>query len=373
MEYKDKFTFDGRLKPVNGVSAVKVEAANALLTRAMRGDKIADGTLQEAFSTSDLQFNLAYLVSQEVLPQFDEAERTWSQLAGTRTVPTFDNVRLFSLFNNGLTGAGIREGGGAVRIPEGAPYPHVTVTGQEALYKKIGKNGLRFAWTWESNINDLAGFFAGLPAEILQVALDTEQAEVMDALLEGVDKEARALEGGTLPDESVVLPNSPLTPNALREAIREVAARTVNGRTIGRITGWNVLVAPGKADFIEFQLSQSIIQIVDGNIVYSAGDRDSLSNITVIEDDRIEGDEWYMLPKPGSYRRPVLELARLRGHETPELRVQNATGQYFGGGAVSPFEGSFDNDTIDMRLRYVAGGLLWTDDPIVYSDGSGVA
>lgn len=373
MEYKDKFTFDGRLKPVNGVSQVKVEAANALLTRAMRGDHIAEGTLKEAFTTSDLQFNLAYLVSQEVLPQFDEAERTWSQLATTRVVPTFDNVRLYSLLSNGLTGAGIREGGGAVRIPEGAPYPHVTITGQEALYKKIGKNGLRFAWTWESNINDLAGFFAGLPAEILQVALDTEQAEVLDALIEGVDKNARELQGGTLPDESVVLPNSPLTPNAIRQAIREVSVRTVDGRKIGRISGWNILVAVGRKDFIDYQLSQNIIQIVDGNVVLTAGDRDSLANVTVIEDDRITGDEWYMLPKPGSYRRPLLELARLRGHETPELRIQNATGQYLGGGAVSPFEGSFENDTLDMRLRYVAGGLLWTSDPVVYSSGSGTA
>lgn len=372
MEYKDKFTLDGRLTPVPGVTEKKVEAANELLTKALRGSRIAEAQIQEAHTTSDLQFNLAYLVSQELIPQFDEQERTWSQIAGVREVPTFDNLRLYSLFGD-VVGSGIRATGGAVRVPEAAPYPQVTLSGQEAMNKGIHKNGFRFAFTWESNINDLAGFFGNLPGELLQVAVDTEESEVYDALINGVDKVGRALQGGTLPDESVVTPNSPLTPNAIRQAIREVANREINGRKIGRLTGWNVVVPVGTKDFIDFQLSQSIVQIVDGNVVYTPGDRDSLANVTIIEDDRVEGTEWYMLPKPGSYRRPVLELGRLRGYTTPELRVNNATGTYVGGGQVSPFEGSFTNDTIDYRFRYVAGGILWTDDPIVYSDGTGEA
>ena len=66
----------------------------------------------------------------------------------------------------------------------------------------------------------------------------------------------------------------------------------------------------------------------------------------------------------------MLELLRLRGHERPEVRVSNLTGTYQGGGNISPFEGSFDTDTVDMRLRYVAGGALWSADAVVYSDGS---
>ena len=125
---------------------------------------------------------------------------------------------------------------------------------------------------------------------------------------------------------------------------------------------------------MDYALRQQVIAIQDGNITFGPSSDTTLNNVTVIESDKIgltDADEWYILPKPGTLRRPVLELARLRGYETPELRVENAAGNYLGGGAVSPFEGNFTNDTIDYRLRYVAGGLLWDPTFILYSDGSG--
>ena len=97
-EYKDKFTLDGRLKPTLGVTAKKVEAADRLLGAALRGDKIADGQFREALTTSDLQFNVAHLVTTQFLPQFDEADRSnWNTIAGVREVPDFSPVRLQSI------------------------------------------------------------------------------------------------------------------------------------------------------------------------------------------------------------------------------------------------------------------------------------
>lgn len=376
-EYKDILTLDGRIRPQAGVSKKKLEAAAALLGSAMRGDKIAAGRFAEAMTTTDLRFNAAQLVTAEFIPQFDEAERTWTQIAGTRVVKSFEPVRLQSLYGD-LTGSGIREGGGAVRVPEDAPYPHITVTGVEAFYQKIAKNGFRFGYTWESAINDAEGFFAGLPAEMLRVALDTEEAEVYDALIDGVAAAITAgktvkLAGGTLPDGSVVKPNSKVTPEAIWQSILESSNREVNGRKIGRLSRYNIIVPVGQKMFLEWKLGQAIIAIQDGSVTLGPGDRSVFNSINIIESDKIglvNADEWYVVPAPGSYRRPLLELARLRGHETPELRVENAAGNYLGGGAVSPFEGSFDTDNIDYRFRYVAGGLLWSVDPIVYSDGS---
>jgi hypothetical protein len=85
----------------------------------------------------------------------------------------------------------------------------------------------------------------------------------------------------------------------------------------------------------------------------------------------VTGTNWYLVPKPGTVRRPVLELGRLRGNATPELRVDNLTGNYVGGASVAPFEGSFNNDTIDMRLRYPITGILWDERYIVWSTGAG--
>ena len=136
-EFKDQFTLDGRIKPANHlVTRAKVAEADRLLQAAFRGDHIAEGQLAEVHTTSDLKFNVAHLITSVALPQFDEAERTWSQVAGVRVVPDFGPVRLQSLFGD-LTGAGVNAAGGLNTVPEAAPYPYVSVTGQEAFYAKL--------------------------------------------------------------------------------------------------------------------------------------------------------------------------------------------------------------------------------------------
>lgn len=376
-EYKDILTLDGLVRPQPGVTKRKLEATADLLQRTLRGDAIAAGTFKEVMTTSDAPFSAAHLVTAEVLEQFEKAPRKWSEIAGVRTVPDFRPVVLQSIFGD-LTGAGVREGGGAARVGEAAPYPYVTVAGQEAFYSKLSKNGVKFGITWEARVNDPAGVWERMPDELIELALDTEEAEVFDALEQGVAglSGAADMTGGTLPDGTVVPPNAPVSPDAIWQAIIELSQREVNGRKIGRLSGYNVIVPVGLAPALEYQLSQTVIAIQDGNITYGPGDRAVFGGITIIESDRVgltTSDEWYVLPKPGAFRRPVLELLRLRGYERPEIRVNNLTGNYLGGGEISPFEGSFDNDTMDMRLRYVVGGAFWDSgaQAVLYSDGSG--
>lgn len=375
-EYKDQFTLDGHLKPAHPtVTRRKVEEADRLLQRALRGDKIASGQLAEVHTTSDLPFVMAHLISATAIPQFQEAERSWSQVAGTRVVPTFDKVRLFSLFSD-VTGAGVVNGpdgstltGGLPRVPEAAPYPYITLAGQEAYYSGVAKNGAAFGKTWESNINDVEDFYGNVPDELVQLALDTEEREVYDALINGTTAE---LAQQTLPDGTTTLPNSALTPEGIWAALIQLQNVTVNGNKVGRASGYNVVVPVGTAEFIQWKLNQTIIAIQDGSITFGPGDRSALNGITIVESAYVTGTNWYVLPKPGAIRRPVLELARLRGYETPELRARGNTGVYLGSSAVVPFnEGSWENDTIDYRIRYVAGGIMWSTAYSLKSDGTG--
>ena len=369
-EYKDQYTLDGRIKPVAPfVSRAKVKEADTLLKTAMHGDKIAAGKLSEVHTTSDLKFNIAHLISVVTLPQFDAAERSWSQVAGVRTVPDFGPVRLQSLFGK-LEGSGVHENGGLVTVPEAAPYPYTTISGQEAFYAKIQKMGTKFGFTFESNVNDIVGFFENIPSELVELALDTEEREVYEALVAGT---TTVLASSTLPDGTSTLINPALTPDAIWAAIIQLANVSVNGRKVGRASGYNVVVPIGVKDFIEYKLNQTIISIVDGNITYGPGDGAALNGVSVVETSFLTGTEWIVLPKPGALRRPVLELGRLRGYETPELRVHGDTGVYVGGSAVSPFEGNYDNDTISYRIRYVCGGIMWSSDYSLKSKGTGAA
>lgn len=370
VEYKDQFTLDGRLKPANHlVTRAKVQEADRLLQRAMRGDKIANGMLAEAFSSTDLPFQVAHLISSVVVPQFDGAERTWSQLAGVRVVNDFSPVRLASMFSD-VSGSGVNADGGLNTVPELAPYPHVTVSGEEAFYSKLQKSGARFSYSWESQINDIAGFLEQIPNELIQLALDTEEREVHEALVNGT---TQVLAGGTLPDGTVVPTNALVGPEAIWQAIIELQNVEVNGKKVGRASGYNVVVARGTADFLNWKMNQQILQVQDGLVTYAPGDRSALANVTVVESDYITGTNWIILPKPGAIRRPVLELLRLRGHEAPELRVEAAAGNYLGGGVVSPFSGSYDNDGISMRVRMVAGGVLWANSYSIKSNGTETA
>lgn len=378
--FKDPFTCDGRLRPnaMPGVSKAKVAKVKQLMESALGGDQIASGMLSESLSTSDAIFSAAYLANLQFLPQFLELPRTWSRIAGVRQVADFDPVVLRGVFGEfqglerqGVTGLNNPEGIAPI-VPELSEYPYATIGNIESAYGQIHKRGFKVGHSWESQVNGRgAEFFAALPGEMLQVALDTEEWEVYTALVNGTGSGSQ-LTGGTIFTGETVVANAPISRNAVIRGLHELSVRTVNGRQVGRSSNGYALVVPlGAGPAVDFMLNQQIIQAQDGSFTLSVQDQFSTGDIDVVESQYVTGTNWYLLPKPGGLRRPVLELGRLRGHEVPELRVENATGTYIGRAAVSPFEGSFQNDAIDLRLRIAISGINWNDDFILWSTGAG--
>lgn len=372
-EYKDEFTLDGRVKPGPGVTKAKVAATRDLAEKAMRGDRIAAGTLVEAVTTSDAAFNLAHLVNVNFLPQYDEAERTWTQIANTRSVSDFRPAVLYGMaaqWGDGVLGDGEPRHIAPV-IPEGNPYPEATLSGEESQSGGIEKRGFRTSFTFEAFINDAIGWLRALPGEMLQVALDTEEYEVYTALINSLDT-TNDLVGGTTPEGVVVPANAPLTRDSLIQALIELGTRTVNGRKVTFNGGFNLLVPVGQRIYVDYIINTLRLDTVtETDRTFAVGNYNPLSGITVIETEYLSGAQWVVLPAKGSTRRPMLERLTLVGHEAPELRVQNLTGSYIGGGAVSPFEGSFDADEAAFRMRQFGKGLNWSKNLLVHSNGSG--
>lgn len=383
IEYKDNFTLDGAVKPRLGVTKKKVAAVKLLTESTMHGDRIAKGHLEESLTTSDAIFNFAHLVQLNVLAQFPERPRTWNQIATTRIVSDFRAPTLYSLNpewkNLGVLGTGTPRHV-APPIPEGHAYPYATMVGEETTQGGIIKRGFKTSFTFEAFINDSLGFIQALPEAMRQVALDTDEYEVYNALIANVG-DPQQVDGGAIPGSvTVVPPNPTLSRDALIRALIELGNRTVNGRQVSLTGGFNLIVPVGQAVYVNFLLNNLALSGMNTNpaagtpeYVYTINGYNPLAGITVIETEYVTGAAWYLVPKSGSTGgRPVLELLRLAGHELPELRVENATGTYVGGGAVSPFEGSFDNDSADFRLRTIGHGILWTPDLVIWSDGSGV-
>lgn len=388
-EYTDKFTADGRLNPRNfgPVTKIKVKAIRELFNAGMRGDRVAAAKFAESISTSDAIFSAAYITNLQVLDQFDKAPRTWSQIAGVRELPDFRPAVLTGLFGGfeGLERQGADAGNGQENpagippvVAEAESYPYATIGSVEASYGRLKKRGFKVGWSWEAQVNDAIDFFAQIPGEMIQTALDAEEWEVYQALLStGTARQLAAVTAGNAYDGVAVAINSPLSKGALVAAVQQIAARTVNGRNIQVNGGYNLIVPIGRGLGAQIILSGQIIQQVPASGGYLSAISDPTQNllntITVVESQFVTGTNWYLLPAPGAVRRPVLELGRLRGNAAPELRVDNATGNYNGGASISPFEGNFSHDTVDLRLRYALTGVLWSDAYILWSKGTGAA
>lgn len=377
--YEDGFTLDGRVKLVPGVSKAKVKAVQELMKKHLAGDIIASATLREALTSSDAAFNFAHLATLNFLPNYDEAERQWNKLAGTRPVSDFKPVTLYSLQRSWTDGNGdsqvLGAHGEAPTIPEGTPYPYAYIAGDVQMGASVTKKGFKTDWTLEARINDGLGSLDSLPSEMLQVSLDTEEAEVFGALTTQVGG-GSALAGGEVPTGATVPANAQFSRDALIRAMIEVSERTINGRKIRVNGGWNLIVPVGQAMFVNFVLQQTLLSYQTSgtpNFLYQInGGYNPLASVDVVESEWVTGDAWYLMPKPGATRRPVLERLTLRGYESPQLFVENMTGSYVGGGAVSPFEGSFTNDTITLKLRQFGGGVVWDGGKaIVKSTGAG--
>jgi hypothetical protein len=384
-EYKNKFTLDGRIRPTLGVSEKKVAAVRDLVEGYLAGDFRAEATLKEALTTSDAIFNLAYLTTLNFVDNYDAADRSWTEIAGNRTVPDFKPATLYSLNRAWTDGNGntqvLDSHGAAPVIPEGTPYPYAYISGEVTQGASVVKRGFKTDWTLEARINDGLASLDRLPGEMLQVSLDTESADVWGALVNQKTAASNYLTV-TIPDplggsNIVVPPNAPLSRNALLGAIQQLAQRTVNGRRIQvRGNAYNLIVPIGVGLFAEYILSQVLTGIQGGSAptvgIYDVTRPNPLAGISVLESEWVTGTQWYLVPKKGSTVRPILEHLDLRGYQTPQLFVDNHTGNFAGGGSVSPFEGSFDADVITLKLRQFGGGVLWDAGiGIVYSNGTG--
>lgn len=376
-QYKDWYTLDGRLRPPAGVTKRKVEAVRDLVDRSLKGSRSALGTLTEAVTTSDASINLAHLMNIEVLPQYDEEPRVWRQFSDTtRRVSDFRPVTLYEMsrsWENGVLGDGDPVHV-APTVPEGAPYPHAVLSEvEQGTGPGVTKRGFKFRFTFEAFVNDTLGVISQMPQEMLNVALDTEEWQFFSALFGGLRARTDLqLDGGVTPDGYTVAANAKISRSTLLQAKIELAQRELNGRKITTRGGYNLFVAPGRKMAVEFLLRNlGVIGAQAGVYELSVNGWNPVDDIEVHEVEYVVGDEWFLTPKPGTARRPLVSDIKLIGQEAPEIRVQNLTGNYLGGAPVSPFQGDFDTDSADFRIRLINGAALWTPELAVWSDGTG--
>lgn len=388
----EKLTNGGRVPLPANVNLKKLERADQIIEGISRGDTqaIADFKIHmgarfgEVLTTGD-DFIHAFtqLVALQVDNEFEAKERTWNQVADVQIVSSFDAPKVYSIdsevtgFARPQTEPG-KPADVAPIVPESSPYPVFKFSGELAAAGEIHKAGGVFSLSFEKIVSNAVDLVPVLPTLITEFLLEREEWDVWAAILGLFADTDLHLDGGTTLDGTIVPADAPLNRGSLDLAIQQADLREING-TLVSVSSYTLVVPVGTGRTANWYLNtldlDSIATAATGTTrTYSVNNYNPLSKITnVVESRYFTGSQWALIPTPGaiSGTKKFLNLGRLRGHEGPELRVQNLTGSYLGGGAISPFEGSYETDDASFRGRIISGALVWNTEYAVVSDGDG--
>lgn len=390
----EQVTKGGRIALQHGaLNDAKLIAADQILEGVRKNDALAIAEFKnhmgarfgESLTTGDdFIFAFAQLSAFQVQTEWEQAERTWTEVIPTETVTSFEAPKTYTIEPSQIEGFArpVNEPGKPDHvvpvIPEGSPYPRFVFKGETSSAGRIQKAGGSFGMTFEQIINDVAGIVPVIPRLINESLLDREEYDAWYGLIKFIDIPANHLQADETLDGSTNVADAPLSRAAIAAALKQARLREIDGKRV-QVRSYDLLVPVGETETANWYLSTlnlAGLEDQDGstNRIYNLNGYNPLQGIrAVVETEYLTGSQWALVPSKGAVRgsKKFYSLGTLVGHIGPELRVENATGTYLGGGAVPPFEGSYATDEASFRGRIIEGGLGWNPEYAVFSDGDG--
>jgi hypothetical protein len=331
--------------------------AATLLGNAWGGSQLANLLVHEALSTSDLfKSATGEVLDVEMLEQYQEMPTQWSKFSTRTTVRNFRKKLLREL------------AGGRTKlelVPELTGYPSSDYTVTERTIQ-VSKYGRRFGYSFEAQINDELDELQQVPGNFATAARLTEDYLALSQLANPVT--------GAPNTTFFSVGNGNLGTGALTQTNLQAAITTVSTKkdADGNLLypGPLMLVTgPGLAFTAERLLNQTEIRVVSGSQTTIEPNplRGKLQQVTL---DNLPGTAWFVIPAPNAPR-PAFYTAFLTGWETPDIRYRNDQGRAQGGGDVGPDSGSFDNDSVQWRVRHIVGAAQGDPTFTWASDGLG--
>lgn len=370
------------------------EEFNIQLSEALAGDRLAQARLKEAVTSDQLAPMFVKAANIRFQEYFDAHKTIWDKIATKELLTDFRPASLLSLKPDSTT-APIDNGGykhpvGTLpHVPELTPYPTMSYQADGAFIT-TAKHGARFQFSFESFINDEWNVISRFPKDAAAIAARTEDLLVLlqlfdpktKSLRQDVFNEANKTEFNTtgLPEEitggaaglGVNTKNAPLSFDALVAARFQALATIRDGHSTYVPEGFVLVTNPALAEVAKGYTLINEIRVQNGKRTEIKGN--PLKDLEVVTSDLISvvgGEQaWVLLPKGGRANgKTVLAKTGMLGREAPELRIHNKTGQMIGGGDVNPYEGSFDNDDVEVRIRQIAGAGIVRYDGVIGSHG----
>lgn len=381
------------------VSDERLKHVTELVEHALDGDYKAQGEIkaeirasdaEESHSTSDFPAALQSITTFAFLEQYSQIESVWTQYARPYNVNNLRPQAFYSLLpdysnlpdTNGGEDTIKVSPGGLPRVPELTEFAPISFSASSSSFG-VAKYGARVNFSFEMLLNDEWGVLESLPNQLATLAKNQEDIVATEALANIAGPDPIFFNNANrniITTANGFAANNPvLSVDALVNAMATIRGRQFNGNPV-TVARFALMVPPALEAVARRLLSVSTFRITDPvNGVYDIPN--PITDVTLIVNPWLSvidrsanvNTTWYILPVASAGIRPAVVFSKIRGRETPELRISAATGNYLGGGEVPGREGSFLNDDIEFRVRHFVGAAGIAFETAAVSKGTAAA
>lgn len=369
-------------KLIDGALDGNFEAQGAIKSEVRRAM-----TIEESHSTSDFPSVFRSITAAAFMGDYAQIQPVYTQYTRQYNV---NNLRPQAFYSLAFDNSNLPEEnggydttkdapGGLPRIPELTEFPTISFAASETSFG-VAKYGARVNFSFEMLLNDEWGVLETLPTQLAQLARNQEDIVATEVIASETGPNATFFNNtngnifNTTNGYSAVNPE--LSVDAIVEAMAHIRSRTFNGNPVV-VSNFTLMVPPALEAEARRLLGVQSFLIEDAvNGTYNVANPISGVNLivnpwlAVVDKSANVNTTWYMFPTGSQGVRPAFVFSKIRGRETPELRIANATGNYLGGGEVPGREGSFLNDDIEFRVRHFVGAAGIAYETAVVSNGS---
>lgn len=338
---------------------MEMAAWNAQCVTALRLLENSDGLtsaqwsarMEEAMGSADFPLMIGDVLDRKLLMAYQDTPNMLADLCAKNTAPDFRLANRYRF--DGADGL-------LTEIGEQGEYPFGEV--DEVRYQiKLKKWGRRIALAWETWLGDDLGAFNSFPDRLARAVRRTEEYLLTTMFFDANGPHASLFGTNAGNQSSIAVTTFSLT--NLKTAIGEFGAYEASYDTdLPIMIKPKYLVVPPATEIEAREaLTSSWRMWTDGG----SGTAAEHSTMNVIGSYGLQlriGDwipkvatskplSWFLSTDPNSGVAPV-EFIKLRGREEPELFMRSANAQRVGGGAASPFDGSYEFDILDWKVRH---------------------
>lgn len=314
---------------------------------------IAPNRLAEAMGTSDFPLLMGAALDGVLVKAYKSWPTSYREWAMVSPVNDFRDVARYEVT------------GGDGTLPEVGTqkeYPATSLSEAKTTFR-VKKYGTRLALSWEMIKNDALGAFADIPRRFGLAAARTEEKFATSLVV-----------GASGPDSTLYtsaqgnLLTSPLSTAAVQEGFQAMSEMTdADGNPI--LNRPTVLAVPPALEVTADNIINALTiraqtggggtseqAIETTNWIKAGGLKKAvLPYAPILASTANAHTQWYLFADPFEGRAAV-EVAHLRGHEAPAIFMKSPNAIGLSGTSASVFDGDFDTDSIQYKVRTVFGG-----------------